>query len=53
MMGLLKYAERGDFATAARYLQPDPGQGTDLVQLAKELQALRTRFKGNIDLVER
>ena len=51
MLGLLKYAERRDFATAARYFQQDPGQGTDLVQLAKELQALHTKFKGNIDLL--
>jgi MscS family membrane protein len=51
MMGLAKYGERHDFATAARYLQLDPGQATDLVLLAKELQALRTRFKGNIDML--
>ena len=50
-MGLLKYAERQDFATAARYLQPPPGQDTNLVQLAKELQALHSRFKGNVDLL--
>jgi MscS family membrane protein len=51
MMGLAKYGERHDFATAARYMQLDPGQATDLVPLAKELQALRTRFKGNINLL--
>jgi MscS family membrane protein len=51
MMGLAKYGERHDFATAARYMQLDPGQATDLVLLAKELQALRTRFKGNLDLL--
>jgi MscS family membrane protein len=50
-MGLLKYGERRDFATAARYLQLTPGQGTDLVQLAKKLQALRSRFKSNIGLL--
>ena len=49
--GLLKYSERQDFATAARYLQPTPGQDTDLVQLAKEFQALHTRFKGDIALL--
>ena len=49
--GLLKYAEHQDFATAARYLQPTPGQDTDLVQLAKEFQALHTRFKGDIALL--
>jgi MscS family membrane protein len=51
MMGLMKYGERRDFATAARYFQPDPGQGTDFVQLAKQLHALHTRFKGNIGLL--
>jgi MscS family membrane protein len=51
MMGLLKYGERQDFATAARYFQLDPDQGTDFVQLAKELQALRLRFKSNIGLL--
>jgi MscS family membrane protein len=50
MIGLAKYGERHDFATAARYLQLDPGQA-DLVLLAKEFQALRTRFKGNLDLL--
>jgi len=51
MMGVLKYGERGDFATAARYLQPTQGQDTDLVQRARELQALHTRFKGDIALL--
>ena len=50
-MGLLKYAERQDFANAARYLQPTPGQDTNLVQLAKELQALHSRFRGDIALL--
>jgi MscS family membrane protein len=50
-MGLLKYGEREDYATAARYLQLPPGRKTDLVQLAKELQALHTRFKINIGLL--
>jgi MscS family membrane protein len=49
VMGLLKYAERHDYATAARYLQLDPG--TDQVQLAREVQALHTKFKGKIDLL--
>jgi MscS family membrane protein len=50
-MGLLKYGERGDLATAARYLQSVPGQGMDLVQLAKELHALRSKYKGDIALL--
>ena len=29
VMGLLKYGELRDFATAARYLQPPPGQDTN------------------------
>jgi MscS family membrane protein len=51
VMGLLKYAERQDFATAARYLQLPPGQDTNVSQLAKEFQALRHRFQGDIDLL--
>jgi MscS family membrane protein len=51
LLGFLKYAQRGGFETAARYFQQDPGQDTDLVQIAKELQELHTRFKGNIDLL--
>src|ERR1700745_9238 len=51
MMGLLKYGDRQDFATAARYLQPAPGQETDLVQRAKEFQALHARLKSNVGLL--
>ena len=51
VMGLLKYGERQDFTTAARYLQPVPDKGTDLVQRAKEFQALQTRFKSNVSLL--
>jgi hypothetical protein len=50
-MGFLKYGDRGDLATAARYLQSTPGQGQDFVQLAKELHALRSRYKGDIALL--
>ena len=50
-MGALKYVERQDFATAARYLQPPPGQNKNLVQVAKEFQALHSRFKGDVDLL--
>ena len=50
-MGLLRYAEREDFATAARYLQPPPGQNAELVQLAREIHELRSRFHGDIDLL--
>ena len=51
LMGLLSHEERGDFATAARYLQPPPGHETDLVQRAKELQVLSANFKGSINLL--
>src|SRR5271166_5376388 len=50
-MGALKYVERQDFATAARYLQPPPGQNKNLVQVAKEFQALHSRFNGDVDLL--
>jgi MscS family membrane protein len=51
VMGFLKYEKRGDYATAARYLQLPPGQNTNLVQLAKEFSALNPNFKGSIDLL--
>src|SRR5271170_549826 len=51
VIGFLRYEERQDFTTAARYLQPAPGQDTNLVQRAKELQALHSRFTGNIGLL--
>jgi MscS family membrane protein len=51
VMGLLKYTERQDFATAVRYLQLPTGQDTNVSQLAKEFQALRSRFNGDIDLL--
>jgi MscS family membrane protein len=51
MMGLLKYGERRDYATAARYMQLDPSHGMDTVQLAKQIQALRTKFKDNLDIL--
>jgi MscS family membrane protein len=50
-MGLLKCTESEDYETAARYLQPTPGQDTNLVQRAKELYALHGRFKGSIALL--
>ena len=50
-MGLLKCTESEDYETAARYLQPTPGQDTNLVQRARELYALHGRFKGNIGLL--
>jgi MscS family membrane protein len=51
-VGFLRYAEREDFTTAVRYLQPAPGQDTtELVQRLKELRAMRSKFKGEIDLL--
>jgi MscS family membrane protein len=51
VMGLLISGEREDYEAAARYLQPTPGQDTNLVQRAKELDALHSRFKGEIGLL--
>jgi MscS family membrane protein len=51
LMGLLKYEERRDFANAARYLQPANEQDANLVQRAEELQALHSKFKGDIGLL--
>ena len=51
VMGLLKYVQREDFVTVARYLQLPPGQNIDLVKLARQSQALRHTFKGDIGLL--
>lgn len=51
MMGLLRSGAKHDFATGALYLQSPPKEEKDLAELAKELQALRSRFKGNIALL--
>jgi MscS family membrane protein len=51
MIGWLKYSQREDYGTAARYLQPTPGRNTNLEQRAKELHALQRRFKGTIGLL--
>lgn len=48
LIGFLKYEQRGDYATAARYLQPPPGQAKNLVQFAKEFRVLFPSFKGSI-----
>jgi len=51
LIGFLKYGERGDYATAARYLQLPPGQDANLPELAKELRVLYPSFHGNINLL--
>ena len=51
VMGFLQYEGRQDFATAARYLQPTSGRNTDLVQRAKELKALHSKFRSDIALL--
>jgi MscS family membrane protein len=51
MMGLLKYVDRHDFATAARYLQPPPGQDKLLAKRAEELLAVQPKFKGSLALL--
>lgn len=48
VIGLLTYEARGDFVTAARYLEPVPGTDSDMVQMATELYALRPHFEGDI-----
>jgi len=51
MIGLFLYGAQQDFARAAHYLQPAPGQDTDLPRRAREFQALRSHFEGNIVLL--
>ena len=51
LIGFLKYERRGDYATAARYLQLPPGQDTNMVQFAKELRVLYPSFQGSINLL--
>lgn len=48
MIGLLKYEASGDFANAARYFQAPPGRNIDLTEVARESQALRHRFRGDL-----
>ncbi len=50
-MGLLKCTEHEDYETAARYLQPIPGDEANLPLRARELRALHQKFKGNIGLL--
>ena len=51
MMGLLKSSKRGDYETAARYLQPTAGQSKNLAEVAQQFQALQGYFKGNVGLL--
>jgi MscS family membrane protein len=51
LIGFLKYEQRGDYATARRYLQLPPGQDTNMVQFAKELRVLYPSFQGSINLL--
>src|SRR5215472_18348176 len=44
--GMLRCSEREDLACASRYLQPVPGQ--DMLEVARELHALRSRYRGSI-----
>src|SRR5277367_5016382 len=50
LMGLLKYEQLEDFATAARYLQPTSGRN-NLVERAREFQALHSGFDAKIALL--
>lgn len=51
LMGFLKYAARGDYATAAHYLQMPPGRDINLAQAAKEFRRLYPDFQSNINLL--
>jgi MscS family membrane protein len=51
LIGFLRYAARGDYATATHYLQLPPGQDINLNQLAKELRTVYPDFQGNINLL--
>jgi MscS family membrane protein len=51
VIGFLKYGARGDYATAARYLQHPPAQTVDLIQFAWEARVLRPNIKINVDLL--
>src|SRR5215469_16979097 len=44
--GMLRCGEREDLACISRYLQPVPGQ--DMLEVARELGALRSRYRGSI-----
>ncbi len=50
-MGLMKYEERDNFTTAARYLQPPSGQNLDLINIASEFRVLRHAFRGDAALL--
>jgi MscS family membrane protein len=50
ILGLLKCMREDNYGTAALYLQAPPGQ-EDLPQLVKELKALRSKFRGNPNLL--
>ena len=46
--GLLICGERKDFACISRYLEPVPGLDVEPRELAREFQALHSRYKGSI-----
>ncbi len=47
----LKAGQRHDLATVALYLQQDPRHPVDLIEIARELNALRNNYKGNVNLL--
>jgi MscS family membrane protein len=49
LINFLKYEGRGNYATAARFLQLPPGE--NLEQLSKEFQILDPKFQGNINML--
>jgi MscS family membrane protein len=50
-LGLLKYGESGDATIVARYLQPSRDGDTTLVERVRQLQALHSKFHGDIALL--
>jgi MscS family membrane protein len=50
-IGFMKYMARGDYATAAHYLQQPPGQHINLAQFSREMRVLRSRFTINVALL--
>ena len=46
--GFLRCNEREDLACAARYLQPPPHQQMDMLEIVRECQVLRRKYKGSI-----
>ncbi len=51
MMNALKAGQRRDFAAAALYMEQNPRHPVDLIRIARDISALRTNYKGNVNLL--